>query len=74
MKGRLSDLRKKEKQLDCDASGRIALIRQILDPYEDDVTRIAVDQAALEAKKLEEIVTELRDTRIKIDRLERDLE
>jgi hypothetical protein len=74
MKGLLADLKKKAVKLDADAAGRLILIRTLANPYAEDVTDLDVEKLLNEASELCRIVTELREVRAKIKKLESDLD
>jgi len=74
MKGLLADHKKRERRLDSEISGRITLIRSILNPYAEDVTTLDTEAGLNEMTALHKTVCELRELRAKIARLEGDLE
>ena len=73
-KGQLAELKKKFKSLDTEASGYIILIRSLLNPYEEDVTKLEVDKSAQSMARLNSIVLEMQALKSKIQRMEADLE
>ena len=72
-KGQLAEDKRKLLELNTDASGLRILIRQVLSPYEDDVTQLRVTEAAALMNRLKAIVDEMRALKVKIARLEADL-
>jgi len=72
-KGQLAEDKRKLLELNTDASGLRILIRQVLSPYEDDVTQLRVTEAAASMNRLKAIVDEMRALKVKIARLEADL-
>ncbi len=72
-KGQLAEAKHKYKELDMKASGLITLIRQYLNPYERDITKVRIREAALMMDDLEKIHDELLALRRQIDELEADL-
>ena len=73
-KGQLAELKKKFKSLDTEASGYIILIRSLLNPYEEDITKLEVDKSAQSMARLNSIVLEMQVLKSKIQRMEADLE
>jgi len=74
MKGLLVELKKKERKLDADASGRLTLLRTLLNPYEEDLTQLDEAQILNEASEFSRFVQDLREVRVKIKKLESDLD
>lgn len=74
IKGQLAESKKKFKSLDTEASGLIILIRSLLNPYEEDITKLEVDKAVQSMARLNSIVLELQALKTKIQRIEDDLE
>jgi hypothetical protein len=72
-KGLLAEHRRKVTDMDIEAKGLIVLIRNVLSPFEEDVTALRVDEAVASAKRLAEIVHEMKTLKEKIARLEADL-
>lgn len=73
-KGQLAELKKKFKSLDTEASGYIILIRSLLNPYEEDITKLEADKSAQSMARLNSIVLEMQALKSKIQRMEADLE
>ncbi|HNV72873.1 MAG TPA: hypothetical protein PKO06_24405, partial [Candidatus Ozemobacteraceae bacterium] len=69
-----AEAKKKMNKLDADASGRIILLRTLLSPYEEDVTRLDGEKIKNEATELSRIIDEMRVQKDRISRMERDLE
>ena len=59
LKGQLAEAKSKYKHLDTEAAALILLIRAVLNPFEEDTTKIEVD-----------IVEELKGLKTKIQKLE----
>jgi len=74
LKGMLAELKKRESRLDSEISGRMMLIRTILNPYAEDVTKLDTESGLNEMTALHKAANELREIRAKIARLESDLE
>lgn len=70
LKGQLVEAKSKYKHLDTEAAGLILLIRSLLNPFEDNTTKIDVEKANVQFQKLQEIVLELRTLKDKIQKLE----
>lgn len=70
LKGQLAETKSKYKHLDTEAAGLILLIRSLLNPFEDDTTKIDVEKANVQFQRLQEIVLELRTLKEKIQKLE----
>lgn len=70
LKGQLAEVKSKYKHLDTEAAGLILLIRSLLNPFEDDTTKIDVEKANVQFQRLQEIVLELRTLKEKIQKLE----
>jgi hypothetical protein len=70
LKGQLAETNKKIRSLELEASGLIPLIRDVLDPYEDDVAQIRIDKAEAYFDRLKCVVAELRTLKEKSSRLE----
>jgi hypothetical protein len=73
-KGQLAEAKKKFKSLDTEASGLIILIRSLLNPYEEDITKLEVDKAVQSMARLNSIVLEMQALKSRIQRMEDDLE
>jgi len=69
-KGQLADLKQKYQQLQLEVSGLIIQIRTMLNPFEEDVTRLPVEEIAVAAQRLKEIILEIRSIQEKIKKLE----
>lgn len=74
IKGQLAESKKKFKSLDTEASGLIILIRSLLNPYEEDITKLEVDKAVQSMARLNSIVLEMQVLKTRIQRIEDDLE
>lgn len=70
LKGQQAEAKSKYKHLDTEAAGLILLIRSLLNPFEDDTTKIDVEKANVQFQRLQEIVLELRTLKDKIQKLE----
>jgi hypothetical protein len=69
-KARLADLQHRARDLRIEGKGRILLMRGVLDQFEPDLTKLKLDQAEVELRRLCEIQRELSE----IDRQIRELE
>lgn len=74
LRGIIAESEKQEKLLDAKCKGAIFLIRNILNPYEDDMTLIDTEQALEAAKALDMDQKELKAVREKIRRMKADLQ
>lgn len=70
LKGQLAEAKSKYKHLDTEAAGLVLLLRSLLNPYEDDTTKLDVEKASVQFQRLQEIVIELRNLKQKIEKLE----
>lgn len=73
-KGLLADLRRQVRELDIEASALIASVRQKLSPYEDDLTKLKINEASVSMKRLEKVQAEFIEKSEKIKRIEEDLQ
>ncbi len=69
-KGQLAELKRKYNHLDTEASGLIIHIRSLLDPFEEDVTKLKVEIVANSAERLSKVVEEIRHLQSRIKELE----
>lgn len=69
-KGQLADLNKKKRDLQTEISGQIVLIRSLLNPYLEEVDLIDSEKTLVSAKRLNELVCELKIVKHKIAELE----
>ena len=70
LKGQLAEAKSTFKRLDTEAAGLIILIRSLLNPYEDDITKLEIDKALVSINRLQTLVDELRNLKNKIAKLE----
>ena len=70
LKGQLAEAKSKYKHLDTEAAGLVLLLRSLLNPYEDDTTKLDVEKASVQFQRLQEIIIELRNLKQKIEKLE----
>jgi hypothetical protein len=73
MRGLLAVNREKRERLQLEASGLVVLVRQYLDPYEQDFTRLKIDEALQSMTRLAEIRREAAELGRAIAQLEEDL-
>jgi len=73
MRGLLAVNREKREQLQLEASGLVVLVRQYLDPYEQDFTRLKIDEALQSMTRLAEIRREAAELGRAIAQLKEDL-
>lgn len=73
LKGYLAEVRKLYKEKDLEASGLLVSIRTLLNPYEDDMTKIDTEKALIMMKKLHECIQELKALKERMAKLEQDL-
>lgn len=74
MKGMLYDAERQARRLDSQCKGGVMLIRQLLNPYEDDVTKLDIEAAKTAMDELSRNVAELKAINARIRRLKEDLE
>jgi hypothetical protein len=72
--GQLAELKKKFKNLDTEASGLVILIRSLLSPYEEDLTKLETEKAVVSASRLNKIVLEMKSVRTKIEKMEDEID
>lgn len=72
--GQLADLKKKFKNLDTEASGLLILIRSLLNPYEEDLTKLDTEKALVSLDRFNKIVLELKTLKQKIEKMECDID
>lgn len=72
-KGYLAEAKKRLKEKDLEASGLLVSIRTMLNPYEDDLTKIEIEKVIIMVKKLSECIEEIKTLRLKIEKLEEEL-
>ena len=70
LKGQLAEAKSKYKQLDTEAAGLIILIRSLLNPFEEDNSKIDIEKVTVQTARLQNIVLELRSLKNKIENLE----
>ncbi len=69
-KGQLADLKQQYHQLELEVSSLVINIRTLLNPYEEDVTHLPVKEIRVLSSRLEEVVQEMREIKIRIKKLE----
>ena len=70
LKGQLAEAKSKYKHLDTEAGGLMLLIRSLLNPFEDDTTKLDIEKDLVQFQRLQTIVLELRILKDKIQKLE----
>ena len=70
LKGQLAEAKSKFKQLDTEAAGLIILIRSLLNPFEEENSKIDIEKVTVQTARLQNIVLELRSLKNKIENLE----
>jgi hypothetical protein len=73
LKNNLAERKQRLKNLDIKVSGLITLVRNYLNPYEDDVTQLESEKALNEMADLHNIIQEMKELKIKIHKMEKDL-
>lgn len=74
IKGYLAEAKKRLREKDLEASGLLVSIRTLLNPYEDDLTKIEIEKVIVMAKKLSECIEEIKALIAKIEKLEEELD
>ena len=72
--GQLADLKKKFKNFDTEASGLLILIRSLLNPYEEDLTKLDTEKALVSLSRFNNIILELKTLKQKIEKMESDID
>lgn len=72
--GQLAEFKKKFKNLDTEASGLVILIRSLLSPYEDDLTKLETEKALASVTRLNQILCEMKFIKTKIEKMEGNLD
>ena len=70
LKGQLAEAKSKYKRLDTETAALVLLIRAVLNPFEEDATKIEIEKAVVSINKLQTIIEELKSLKIKIEKLE----
>lgn len=70
LKGQLAEAKAKYKNLDVEASALVILIRSLLNPFEDDTVKLDIQKALVSMQRLDELVSELKNLKSKIQKLE----
>ena len=70
LKGQLAECKSKYKNLDVEAAGLVVYIRSLLNPFEDDTTKLETEKALVSLNRLNEVVQELTKLKKKITELE----
>ena len=61
LKGQLAEAKSKYKHLDTEAAALILLIRAVLNPFEEDTTKIEVEKAVVSINKLKTKIQKLEE-------------
>jgi len=72
-RGKLAQYEHKAAELEVMISANIASVRNLLDPYEDNLEKIKVKQASAEMNSMKNDVLELRKLKNKIKEIQEDL-
>jgi len=70
LKGQLAEAKSKFKNLDVEAAALVILIRSLLNPYEENTTKLDTQKALVSMQRLNDIVEELKTLDSKIKKLE----
>lgn len=70
LKGQLAECKARYKNLDVEASALVILIRSLLNPFEEDTSKLDTQKALVSMQRLDDIVVELKNLKSKIHNLE----
>lgn len=70
IKGQLAESKKKIHNLRTEAAGYVILVRSLLNPYEDDISKLEIEKVASVTQRLEQLINEIRELKEKIKKLE----
>jgi len=70
LKGQLAEAKSKFKNLDVEAAALVILIRSLLNPYEENTTKLDTQKALVSMQRLNDLVEELKTLDSKIKNLE----
>ena len=73
LKGKLANYKTEARNLELEASGLISMLRISLNPYEEDVSRLKVEEILNHATRLHQVIQRLRQVQTKIQQIEEDL-
>lgn len=73
LKGMFAEAKKKHREADLEASALVVTIRNLLNPYEEDIASFDTEKILVMAKRLHELVLNMRDLKQKIKKIEEDL-
>jgi peptidoglycan hydrolase CwlO-like protein len=73
LKGDLQDAERRYRELDLLAQDKLTDIRTLLNPYEEDLTKLDIEKAETFMKDLKEKHTELKKLKTKIEKMKEDL-
>lgn len=73
MQGQYAEVKRLIKERDLEASGLLTQLRMILNPYEDDLTKLELEKAKVTLQRLIQCVTDLNKLKEKKKRLELEL-
>ncbi len=74
LKAKFAENKSKLKELDLKVSNLIIVIRNLIDPYEDDVTRLETENALQAVNDLYNTVEEMKELKEKIEKQKRMLD
>lgn len=69
LKGELAEAKHRHAEFDIEAKGLILQIRLLINPHEEDVTKLKTEQAFVSMKRLHQIKTEMGILKSKIDKI-----
>ena len=73
LKGRIYELKKQKRTLELEAQGNIILVRNLINPYEDNILNLKIEEAQISINRLAEIKDKLKEINEKIEKLEAEL-
>lgn len=73
LRAKIAESKNRLTGLDMEASNCIITIKNLINPYEDDITLLETEQALVALNRLDSIKKEMIELRTKVAKLEKDL-